>query len=95
MSNFGEGDATLQAAVPEGQRLADLLALLDRVAGEQGVSRTAVALAWLLAHPAGVIPILGTQRVERIRASTEAFSVVLDRATWNAILVAAQGEPLP
>ncbi len=79
----------------EGQRLADLLTVLDGVAEAQGVSRTAVALAWLLAHPAGVIPILGTQRLERIRSSVQAFDVTLDRATWNAILVAAQGEPLP
>lgn len=79
----------------EGHRLADLLALLDDVASDQGVSRTAVALAWLLAHPAGVVPILGTQRVDRIRASTQAFAVTLDRSTWNNILIAAQGEPLP
>ena len=85
-------DATQSA---EGQRLADLLTVLDGVAEAQGVCRTAVALAWLLAHPAGVIPILGTQRLERIRSSVQAFDVTLDRATWNAILVAAQGEPLP
>jgi predicted oxidoreductase len=76
-------------------RLTDLQTTLDRVASEQGVGRTAVALAWLLAHPAGVIPIIGTQRIDRIQESMQALSVTLDRPTWNQILVAAQGEPLP
>ena len=76
-------------------RLGDLIDILDEVANAQGVDRVSVALAWLLAHPAGVIPIIGTQREERIRQSMRAFDVTLDRATWNNILVAAQGEPLP
>ncbi|MEC9389834.1 MAG: aldo/keto reductase [Myxococcota bacterium] len=80
---------------PNGDRLAGLLKRLDATASAQGVSRSAVALAWVLAHPAGVIPIIGTQRPERILASLEAFDVSLDRATWNQILEAAQGEPLP
>ena len=76
-------------------RLADLQSALDGVAQAQGVGRTAVALAWLLAHPAGVIPIIGTQRIDRIQESMQALSVTLDRATWNQILEAAQGESLP
>ena len=80
---------------PDGERLAALLERLDVTAHAQGVSRSAVALAWVLAHPAGVIPIIGTQRPARILASVEAFDVALDRTTWNQILEAAQGEPLP
>ena len=59
------------------------------------MSRSAVALAWILAHPAGVIPIVGTQRLERIRECVGAVTVKLTRTQWNQILVAAQGEPLP
>jgi len=83
------------AAVAGGARLVALLQVLDEVAHAQGVDRLSVALAWVLAHPAGIIPIIGTQREERIRQSVRAFDVTLDRATWNQILVAAQGEPLP
>ena len=57
--------------------------------------RTAVALAWILAHPSRPIPILGTQRPERMREAIGAFRVALSRTEWNAILVAAQGERLP
>ena len=41
------------------------------------------------------MPIIGTQRIDRIQDSMKALSVTLDRATWNRILIAAQGEPLP
>lgn len=98
-SPFGGGiigmTATEAANQPNGERLADLINVLDGVANDQSVARSSVALAWVLAHPAGIIPIIGTQRVERIQQSIEALTVKLDRATWNNILVAAQGEPLP
>ena len=68
---------------------------LDRIALEQDVARAAVALAWVLAHPSGAIPIVGTQRVSRIKESVAAVRVKLTRADWNRILEAAQGEPLP
>ena len=80
---------------PEGPRLVALIDALDVVARAQGVSRTAVILAWILAHPSGAVPIIGTQTLSRIRDSASALDVAMDRATWNAILVAAQGEALP
>ena len=88
-------DPQSAATADEQSRLADLQSVLDEVATAQGVSRTAVALAWLLAHPAGVVPIIGTQRIDRIQDSMTALKVTLDRPTWNRILIAAQGEPLP
>jgi predicted oxidoreductase len=65
------------------------------VALAQGVSREAVAYAWIMAHPAGAIPIVGSQRPERIALAAEAFQVDLSRTQWYAILVAARGEALP
>ena len=83
------------ASLEGGDRLVALLQVLDRIAAEQGVARTAVALAWTMVHPAGIIPIIGTQNLERIRHSVDALKVQLTRPLWNEILVAAQGEPLP
>jgi predicted oxidoreductase len=76
-------------------KLAALITVLDRVANEQNVTRTAVALAWTMVHPSGVIPIIGTQKPSRIRESLTAFDVSFSRTEWNEILVAAQGYPLP
>ena len=77
---------------PAARRVAPVL---DRLARREGVNRTAVALAWLLRHPAGVIPIVGTQRVDRIREAAAATTVELDRADWYELLAAARGERLP
>ena len=70
-------------------------AALGTIADRHGVGLDVAALAWLLAHPSGVIPILGTARVERIRSSVEALSVTVDRADWYTVLVAARGSPMP
>lgn len=80
---------------PDGERLAAVVAALDAIAARDGTDRSAVALAFLLAHPAGVIPIIGTQREERIRASLQAFDVRLSRQDWYAIFAAGLGSPLP
>ena len=68
---------------------------LDAVALVKEVSRTAVAYAWILAHPSGAVPIVGSQQPDRILEATEALKVVLTRAEWYAILTAARGAPLP
>lgn len=76
-------------------RTARVLKTLDEIAASQGVSRTSVALAWIMVHPSGIVPILGTQRTERIQQSIEAFDVTLTRTQWNEILTASQGFDLP
>ena len=68
---------------------------LDAVALVKEVSRTAVAYAWILAHPSGAVPIVGSQQPDRILEATEALKVVLTRAEWYAILTAAREAPLP
>jgi len=68
---------------------------LDALAEVHGVGRTAVAYAWIMAHPAQPIPIVGSQRPERIGEAAQALGVTLTRAEWYAVLVAARGEPLP
>lgn len=68
---------------------------LDRVAREKGVSRTVAAYSWLMAHPAGIVPIVGSQQAARIAEATQALQVRWTRQDWYAVLVAARGEPLP
>jgi aryl-alcohol dehydrogenase-like predicted oxidoreductase len=82
-------------ATPGAERTAAAAAELQRVADVQGARRDDVALAWLLAHPAGVVPIVGSTRPERIAASTAAFDVRLSRRDWFVIWAAGRGEALP
>ena len=77
------------------KRVQTVATVLDEIAGRQGVSRASVAYAWIMAHPSGAIPIVGSQQPERIAASTEALKVSLSRAEWYAVLTASRGERLP
>jgi predicted oxidoreductase len=82
-------------AKPESPRDNAICAALDKVAAEQGVSRTVAAYSWLMAHPAGIIPIIGSQQAERIAEGAAALKVRWTRTDWYAVLVAARGVPLP
>lgn len=68
---------------------------LDEVADRHGVSRSVAAYSWLMAHPAGIVPIVGTQNPERIAESVKALAVRWTRQEWYAVLVEARGEKLP
>jgi predicted oxidoreductase len=82
-------------AAPESARDKAVAAALDAVAEAQGVSRTVAAYSWLMAHPAGIIPIIGSQNAERIAEGAQALTVRWTRTEWYAVLVAARGVPLP
>jgi predicted oxidoreductase len=73
----------------------DFLPAIDAVAASRGVSRTEVALAWLLLHPSRIQPIIGSTNPERIRLAAKAADLELTREEWYRLLLAARGEPLP
>lgn len=73
----------------------DLLAVLDRLADREGVDRSQIALAFVLAHPSAPIAIIGSQNADRIRSSNAALSVHLDRDDVYAIFQASEGVSLP
>ena len=68
---------------------------LQRVASAQGVDETAVAIAWLLHHPARIIPVLGTNDPARIACMQDALRVTLDRQTWFELYSLANGAAVP
>lgn len=71
-----------------------LVEVIDRLAERESTSRNSIALAWVMAHPSGAIPIIGTQQEDRIRDAATATQVSLSRADWYA-LTAAAGRHLP
>jgi predicted oxidoreductase len=68
--------------------------VLDRLAEDRGVSSFAIAIAWLLRHPAGLQPIVGTTRPEHLATACKAAGVELTRPEWYEIYRAA-GNKLP
>ena len=68
--------------------------ILAALADKYGVSKTAVALAWILRHPAGMQPILGTTSVEHLTESCDATNFTLTNQEWYDLYL-AEGRPLP
>jgi predicted oxidoreductase len=60
-----------------------------------GATLEQLAYAWILAHPARPLPILGTNRIERIKSAAAAAEIVLQREDWYALWEAAQGRRVP
>ncbi len=82
----GKGDST----IPH-----ELLTALDTIAESHGVSRAMIAVAFVLAHPARPVAVVGSQRPDRLAELAAARGVVLDRAELYRIVEAALGTRLP
>lgn len=70
-------------------------AALDAIARDRGVDVSAVAVAWLLAHPSKILPVMGTNNLSRISRLSDACDVKLDRQEWYEIYTAALGHEVP
>lgn len=73
----------------------ELLDVLDQLADREGVERSTIALAFVLAHPAAPVAIIGSQNPDRIVASAAALDVELSRHDVYTIIQASEGVPLP
>ena len=69
----------------------DLGATMYVIAAQHGVDRTAIAVAFLLSHPAKILPVLGTNNLDRIARISDALKVELDRQSWFQLYQAALG----
>ncbi len=84
-----------QAAADQSATTQATAALVARMAEEKGVSREAIAIAWLMKHPANIQPVIGTTNPERIKACAEALQIELTRDEWYHLYVTSRGTRLP
>ena len=76
----------LAHAAPAGMR-----EKLDTLGTDAGTDWSAVAIAWLLHHPSGILPVMGTNSLERIARISDALRVPMDRQTWYELYTLALG----
>ena len=69
----------------------DLGAKMDDIAAQYGVDRASIAVAFLLTHPAKILPVLGTNNLSRIARISDATKIELDRQSWFELYQAALG----
>ena len=81
---------------PQDERGRRVAAALRAVGERHGESRLdTLAFAWLLAHPIGMLPIVGSGRIERVRNAIDALAIDFSEEEWLSVYVASQGHPLP
>lgn len=52
-------------------------------------------LAWIMKHPAGIHPVVGTTNKGRLKQAVDASKIELELEDWFLILVASQGHKVP
>jgi predicted oxidoreductase len=81
---------------PKTQKGTRLLQAVKIVAQELGVSQTEQILyQWLLMHPSGIIPVLGTGKIQRIKTAVDSFHIKMSLEQWFQIYIASMGKELP
>jgi len=69
---------------------------LQEVAHELEVdSIDKIIYSWLFKHPAQIVPIIGSGKIERIKNAIEAFSIDMTLEQWYKIYTASTGEEVP
>lgn len=98
-------DITIQAWSPlqfgffkgvfvDNEAFPELNKVLGNIASREGVSKSAIAIAWILRHPAKMQTVLGTMNVEHMKDVCEATKVNLSHHDWYELYLAA-GKFLP
>jgi predicted oxidoreductase len=64
-------------------------------AAKYGATATQLSLAWLLRHPSGIFPVLGTTKPERITEAAKAIDIKMDMQDWFEMLLVVQGKEMP
>ncbi len=83
-------------ALATGEGLAPaLVAKLDELAARENTDKSAIALAFVLAHPSRPIALIGSQSIDRLQAAAKVSDITLTRADVYALIEAAEGVPLP
>ena len=86
------GGALIEGGGERGERVR---ATLRPIAEAHGLSLPGAALAFLLGHPAGIRPIIGTGRPDRLSELVRAEQAQMSRAEWYNVLAASLGHDLP
>lgn len=71
-----------------------LNSVMDKLCKKYNTNKNAIALAWILKHPANIMPIIGSTNLEHIKDSLDALNFTLTRQEWFNLYTACD-KPLP
>jgi predicted oxidoreductase len=87
------GGRLFNADEPAAARLA--VAAKEMEGRTNGATLEQLAYAWIMAHPSQPLPVIGTNKLERILSAAKAVDIVLEREDWYALWQSAQGRKVP
>ena len=91
-SPLGGGDLFTNEASEKNQRILQVAAQLSI---KYSVVPENILLAFLRTHPAGIIPVLGTSKSERLVSAMNHSDLKLEREEWFMLLEASMGRQVP
>ncbi|MRX73565.1 oxidoreductase [Bacillus lacus] len=78
------------------ERAVRLRSTLQKVADETGAAGIdQILFAWLLSHPANIMPIIGSGKIDRITSAVNSLPITLNRDQWFDILQSSMGHDIP
>ena len=87
------GGKLFDSSYPASVRLAEVVGAMSTKYG--GATLEQLAYAWVMSHPSRPIPVIGTNKLDRIESAVRASSITLEREDWYAMWVAAKGHNIP
>lgn len=91
-SPIGAGKIHLDAEDERSRRIISMAKILGE---KYNASFDQVLIAWLLHHPSGIVPVMGTTKIERMQAAMEANSIEMTHEEWHMLLRASNGFDVP
>lgn len=91
-SPFGGGDL-FTSQEPQAGQVRKVLHQIGTELGDKPIDQ--VALAFILMHPAGFLPILGSGKINRVKSAIEALEITLTKDQWFMIWEASKGHEVP
>lgn len=79
----------------EDTRKQQISGVMQGLCQKYGASESQLLLAWLMRHPAGIHPVVGTTEAGRLEEAMAATRLELELEDWFMLLVAAQGHKVP
>lgn len=90
------GKREIPADHPQKEKFERVLAALQELSPiYNDATPTQLAIAWLLCHPAQIIPLVGSNNPDHIREMAGAATIELSRTDWYKLWVAARGQRVP
>ncbi|WP_435623623.1 aldo/keto reductase [Flagellimonas sp.] len=90
-SPLGGGSLFGKAASPE---IMAIQKVLDTLGEKYNAAHDQLLYAWLRKHPAGIVPVLGTSKLERIQTAYKALDITLTHEEWYMLWEAALGREI-